>query len=91
MDDGGIGVVVVGAVTETGDTVGDCDCFIGVSGQFAGVWQGFPEREDRHGNGGVNDNPEKLATAWVTWRVLNGVAVKAEMRATPVPEMTIVT
>ena len=33
---------------------------------------------------------KKPAMAWVTWEVLNGDAVKVEMRATPVPEMIIV-
>ena len=46
-------------MTDTGDTVGDCDCFIGVSGRFAGVWQGFPEREDKHCDGVFNGDPGK--------------------------------
>ena len=33
---------------------------------------------------------KKPAMVWVTWEVLNGDAVKVEMRATPVPEMIIV-
>ena len=33
---------------------------------------------------------KRLAMAWVTWGVLNGVAATVEMRATPVPEMIIV-
>ena len=64
MDDGVIGVVVMGAVTDSGDTVGDCDWFIGVSGQIAGVWQGFREREDEHCDGVVNGDSENLRAKW---------------------------
>lgn len=46
-------------MTDSGNTVGDCDCFIGVSGQFSDVWQGFREGEDKHCNGVVNSDPDK--------------------------------
>ncbi len=59
MDVGGIGAVVVGAVADTGDTAGDCGCFIGVSGQFSDVWQGVREGEDKHCDGVVDGDPDK--------------------------------
>ena len=51
-------------MTDTGDTAGDCGCFIGVSGQIAGVWQGFPEREDEHCDRVVNSDSENLSAKW---------------------------
>ena len=54
------------------------------------MWQGCSEGEDKHCDGVFSGVPEKTAMAWVTWEVLNSVAVKVEMRATPVPEMIIV-